>query len=236
MSETAKNLLLRLKKAKKVNKQIDLVQQLKDHNQEEMVNHVLLIHLNRKDHDSLRLEILTALNFDDEKIVRPLAAIISDPYESIAIKEKAIALLGENKGKNAMKSLLKTYRKAKDSKILDNLALALTFFEDTSVIKPIIKALRHEELRLPALTGLARNESTVYGSKDLMKALAQLELTKQFEILHYDKIIENILEKFKLANKEELLLAFNSKKFDQAISDFRKEQVEIAKMLKKVKI
>ena len=69
MSEESKSLLLRLKKAKKVSKQIALVQQLKDHNQEEMVNHVLLVHLARKDHDSLRLEILTALNFDDDKIL-----------------------------------------------------------------------------------------------------------------------------------------------------------------------
>ncbi|MHA1461500.1 MAG: HEAT repeat domain-containing protein [Candidatus Heimdallarchaeota archaeon] len=236
MSEESKNLLLRLKKEKKVNKQIDLVQKLKDHNQEEMVNHVLLVHLERKDHDSLRLEILTALNFDDEKIVSPLASIISDPYESIAVKEKAIALLGENKSKNAMKSLLKVYRKAKDPKILDNLALALTFFQDTSVIKPIIKALHHEELRLPALTGLARNESTVYSSKDLMKALAHIEITKQFELLHYNKIIENILQQFKLASKEELLQAFKSKKFDQAIITYLKEQAEITKMLKKVKI
>ncbi len=236
MSETAKKLLLQLKKAKKVNKQIDLVQQLKDYNQEEMVNHVLLIHLNRKDHDSLRLEILASLNFDDEKIIRPLTEIIGDSYESIAIKEKAITLLGENKSKNAMKSLMKIYRKAKDPKILDNLALALTFFEDVSVIKPLIKALHHEELRLPALTGLARNESTVFRSKDLMKALAKLEITKQFELLHYDKIIENILEKFKLANKEDLLLALNTKKMDQAINNYRKEQAEIAKMLKKVKM
>ncbi len=236
MSEESKNLLLRLKKEKKVNKQIDLVQKLKDHNQEKMVNHVLLVHLERKDHDSLRLEILTALNFDDEKIVSPLASIINDPYESIAVKEKAIALLGENKSKNAMKSLLKVYRKAKDPKILDNLALALTFFQDTSVIKPIIKALHHEELRLPALTGLARNESTVYSSKDLMKVLAHLEITKQFELLHYNKIIENILQQFKLASKEELLQAFKSKKFDQAIITYLKEQAEITKMLKKVKI
>ena len=47
MSEESKSLLLRLKKAKKVNKQIALVQQLKDHNQEKMVNHVLLVHLDR---------------------------------------------------------------------------------------------------------------------------------------------------------------------------------------------
>ncbi len=236
MSEESKSLLLRLKKAKKVSKQIALVQQLKDHNQEEMVNHVLLVHLARKDHDSLRLEILTALNFDDDKIVSPLSSIISDPYESVAIKEKAIALLGENKSKNAMKSLLKIYRKAKDTKILDNLALALTFFEDTSVIKPLIKALHHDELRLPALTGLARNDFTVYSSKDLMKALSQLKVTKQFELLHYDKIIENILQKYNFADKEELLLALNSKKFDQAIISYLKEQAEISKMLKKVKM
>lgn len=236
MSEEAKKLLTRLKKEKKVNKQIDLVQKLKNHNQEEMVNHVLLVHLNRKDHDSLRLEILAALNYDDEKIIRPLADIIGDPYESIAIKEKSIALLGENKSKNAMKSLMKVYKKAKDPKILDNLVLALTFFEDKSVVKPLTKALHNDELRLPALTGLARNESTVYGSKDLMKELAQLDLTKQFELLHYDKIIENILLKFKLATKEELLLALDSKKMDQAIANFRKEQVEISKMLKKVEI
>ncbi len=236
MSEESKSLLLRLKKAKKVNKQIALVQQLKDHNQEKMVNHVLLVHLDRKDHDSLRLEILTALNFDDDKIVSPLSSIISDPYESVAIKEKAIALLGENKSKNAMKSLLKIYRKAKDTKILDNLALALTFFEDTSVIKPLIKALHHDELRLPALTGLARNDSTVYSSKDLMKALSQLKVTKQFELLHYDKIIENILQKYNFADKEELLLALNSKKFDQAIISYLKEQAEISKTLKKVKM
>ena len=64
MSEDAKNLLLRLKKEKKINKQIDLIQKLRDHNQEDIVNSVLLKHLENKDHDTLRLEILAALNYE----------------------------------------------------------------------------------------------------------------------------------------------------------------------------
>ena len=66
MSEETKQLLLRLKKEKKVNKQIEIIQKLKEHNQEEMVNHVLLVHLDRKDHDALRMEILSAINSNDD--------------------------------------------------------------------------------------------------------------------------------------------------------------------------
>ena len=69
MSEDAKNLLLRLKKEKKINKQIELIQKLRDYNQEDIVNSVLLKHLESKDHDTLRLEILSALNYDDEQII-----------------------------------------------------------------------------------------------------------------------------------------------------------------------
>ena len=234
MSQEAKDLLKRLKKEKKINKQIDLVQKLKDHNQEEMVNHVLLVHLERKDHDSLRLEILAALDHDDERIIPPLAAIISDPLEPISVKEKAIALLGENGDKKALKALMKLYKKTKDTKILDNLVLALTFFDDNTVVKPLIKALHHDELRLPALTGLARNDATVNGSKDLIKEITLLEVSKQFELLHYDKIIENILTQYKLGSKEELLVAIKQKQLDKAIDSFKKEQQEIKKMLKKV--
>ena len=234
MSQEAKDLLKRLKKEKKINKQIDLVQKLKNHNQEEMVNHVLLVHLNRKDHDSLRLEILAALNFDDEKIIQPLSDIILDKYEPVPVKEKAIALLGENKSKKALKALMKGYKKTKETSILDNIVLAFTFFEVKDVVKPLIKALHHEELRLPALTGLARNENTVYGSKDLIKELAILDVSKQFELLHYDKIIENILSKFEFNSKEELIAALKGKQLDAAIDKFRKEQENIKKMLKKV--
>jgi len=93
MSEEAKKLLLRLKKEKKTTKQIDLIEQLKPYNQEEIVNQVLLVHLERKDNDAIRLEILVALNYEDEAIVKPLSKIVNDSKELQSVKQKAIDLL-----------------------------------------------------------------------------------------------------------------------------------------------
>jgi len=236
LSEEAKSLLKRLKKEKKTAKQIDLIQELKNHNQEEMVNHVLLVHLERKDHDSLRLEILNALNYNFQIIVQPLSHILNDPNETLPIKEKAITLLGHNRGKKALKVLLKVFKKSKDSKIKDNIAQALTYFDDKSAIKIMIKSLDKDEYRLHVLTGLARNDFTVYGSKELIKALASLKVNERFEKLHHEKIIEGIFDKFKLATIEELQNAIKENKLDKAIEAHRKEQVDIDVILKKVEM
>ncbi len=234
MSEETKNLLLRLKKEKKVNKQIEIIQKLKEHNQEEMVNHVLLVHLERKDHDALRMEILNAINSNDDAIVKPLAQILNDKYEPLSVKEKVVQLLGENRGKKALGVLLSAVKKYKDAKLVDNISYALTFFEDDRVIKPLIKALRHDELRLQALTGLARNETLLLGSMDLIKELTLLEITKSFEKLHHEQIMDTIFDEFGYNNKEELIAAVKNKSIKNKINDYRKKQADIQKTLKKV--
>ncbi len=234
MSEETKNLLLRLKKEKKVNKQIEIIKKLKEHNQEEMVNHVLLVHLDRKDHDALRMEILNAINSNDDAIVKPLAQILSDKYEPLSVKEKVVQLLGENRGKKALGVLLSAVKKYKDAKLVDNISYALTFFEDDRVIKPLIKALRHDELRLQALTGLARNETLLLGSMDLIKELTLLEITKSFEKLHYEQIMDTIFDEFGYNDKEELFAAVKNKSIKNKIEDYRKKQADIKKTLKKV--
>ncbi|NHJ04388.1 MAG: hypothetical protein EAX90_06165 [Candidatus Heimdallarchaeota archaeon] len=236
MSEEAKSLLKRLKKEKKTAKQIDLIRELKNHNQEEIVNHVLLVHLERKDHDSLRLEILNALNYNFEIIVQPLSQILNDSNETLPIKEKAITLLGHNRGKKALKVLLKQFKKSKDSKIKDNIAQALTYFDDKAATKIMIKSLYKDELRLHVLTGLARNDFTVYGSKELIKELVSLKVTERFEKLHLEKIIDGMLEKFKFSNIEEFQKALKENRLDKAIEVHRKEQVDIDAILKKVEM
>ncbi|MHA1923807.1 MAG: hypothetical protein ACTSVP_12105 [Candidatus Heimdallarchaeota archaeon] len=235
MSEEAKKLLLRLKKEKKTTKQIDLIEQLKPYNQEEIVNQVLLVHLERKDNDALRLEILVALNYEDDAIVKPLSKIVNDSKELQSVKEKAINLLGQNKGKKALGVLLGAYRKIKDVKLLDNIAHSLTFFEDTKVIKPLIKGLANNELRLQILTGLARNNYLILSSSELIKVLVKIELTKNFEKLHHEKILTTIMDEFGYANKEELSAAISNKSINAKISDYSKKQEEINKLLKKVK-
>jgi len=234
LSEETKNLLLRLKKEKKVNKQIEIIQKLKEHNQEEMVNHVLLVHLDRKDHDALRMEILNAINCNDDAIVKPLAQILNDKYEPLSVKEKAVQLLGENRGKKALGVLLSAVKKYKDAKLVDNISYALTFFEDNRVIKPLIKALRHDELRLQALTGLARNENLLLSSFDLIKELTFLEITKSFEKLHYEQIMNRIFDEFGFNNKEELISAIKNKSIKNMINDYKKKQADIGKALRKV--
>jgi len=234
LSEETKNLLLRLKKEKKVNKQIEIIQKLKEHNQEEMVNHVLLVHLDRKDHDALRMEILNAINCNDDAIVKPLAQILNDKYEPLSVKEKAVQLLGENRGKKALGVLLSAVKKYKDAKLVDNISYALTFFEDNRVVKPLIKALRHDELRLQALTGLARNENLLLSSFDLIKELTFLEITKSFEKLHYEQIMNRIFDEFGFNNKEELISAIKNKSIKNMINDYKKKQADIGKALRKV--
>ena len=235
MSEEAKKLLLRLKKEKKTTKQIDLIEQLKPYNQEEIVNQVLLVHLERKDNDALRLEILVALNYEDEAIVKPLSKIVNDSKELQSVKQKAIDLLGQNKGKKALGVLLGAYRKIKDVKLLDNIAHSLTFFEDTKVIKPLIKGLANDELRLQILTGLARNNYLILSSSDMIKELVKIEITKNFEKLHHEKILTTILDEFGYANKDELAVAISNKSINAKISEYAKKQEEINKLLKKVK-
>ncbi|MCK5297503.1 MAG: HEAT repeat domain-containing protein [Candidatus Heimdallarchaeota archaeon] len=234
MSEETKNLLLRLKKEKKVNKQIEIIQKLKEHNQEEMVNHVLLVHLERKDHDALRMEILNAINSNDDAIVKPLAQILNDKYEPLSVKEKAVQLLGENRGKKALGVLLSAVKKYKNAKLVDNISYALTFFEDNRVVKPLIKALRNDELRLQALTGLARNENLLLSSFDLIKELTFLEITKSFEKLHYEQIMNRIFDEFGFNNKEELISAIKNKSIKNVINDYKKKQADIGKALRKV--
>lgn len=235
MSEEAKKLLLRLKKEKKTTKQIDLIEQLKPYNQEEVVNRVLLVHLTRKDNDALRLEILAALNYEDEAIVKPLTQIVNDSNELQSVKEKAIDLLGQNKGKKALGVLLSAFRKIKDPKLLDNVVHSLTFFEDSKVIKPLIKGLANDELRLQVLTGLARNNYLVLTSSNLIKELVTIEITKNFEKLHYEQILTTILDEFGYANKEELVAAISNKTINTKISEYAKKQEEINKLLQKVK-
>jgi len=235
LSEETKQLLLRLKKEKKVNKQIEIIQKLKEHNQEEMVNHVLLVHLDRKDHDTLRMEILSAINSNDDVIVKPFAQILNDKYEPLSVKEKVVQLLGENRGKKALGVLLSAVKKFKDAKLVDNISYALTFFEDDRVIKPLVKALRHDELRLQALTGLARNETLLLGSMALIKELTLLEITKSFEKLHYEQIMDTIFDEFGYNDKDELIAAIKNKSIKNKINDYRKKQADIQKTLKKVK-
>ena len=234
MSEETKQLLLRLKKEKKVNKQIEIIQKLKEHNQEEMVNHVLLVHLERKDHDALRMEILNAINCNDDAIVKPLAQILNDKYEPLSVKEKAVQLLGENRGKKALGVLLSAVKKYKDAKLVDNISYALTFFEDDRVIKPLIKALRHDDLRLQALTGLARNETLLLGSLDLIKELSMIDITKSFEKLHHEQIMDTIFDEFGYKDKEELIAAVKNKSIKNKIDVYRKKQADIKKTLKKM--
>ncbi|HUT79976.1 MAG TPA: hypothetical protein VMZ29_02145 [Candidatus Bathyarchaeia archaeon] len=235
MSEEAKNLLMRLKKEKKVNKQIELVQALKEYNQLEMVNHVLLIHLERKDHDSLRMEILAALNYEDEAIVKPLVDILNDSKETQAVKEKVLSLLGQNKGKKAMSAVLTAFKKIKDPKIKDNITYALTFFEDTKVVKPLVKSLQNDDLRLQALTGLSRNEILLLSSLDLIKTITSLDITRNFEKLHYENILDTIFDIFGYKSKEEIIAAIKDKSINQKIQDYQKKQLEIKKTLKKVR-
>ena len=236
LSEKAKELLKRLKKEKKTAKQIDLVQELRDHNQEEIVNHVLLVHLQRKDHISLRLEIINALNPNFDMIVKPLSQILKDPEETLPIKEKAIGLLGENGSKNALKILLKLAKKSKEPTIKDNAIEALSFFNDSSAIKVISKSLQNDDYRLHALAGLSRNEHILLGSKDLMMKVISLEVSDNFERLHQEKIIEFLLNTFKIPTLDELKKALSENKLDKIISAIQKDQTEIDKLLKKVEL
>jgi hypothetical protein len=234
MSEDAKKLLLRLKKEKKVNKQIDLIQELQEYNKEEMVNIVLLKHLERKDLDTLKLEILSSLNPHDDNIVKPLTAIINDKNELQTVREKAIALLGQNKSKKALGALLSAYKKVKDTKILDNITMALTFFEDSKVEKPIIKAFENDELRLQALTGLARNENLLLSSLSLIKAIVSLNITQSLEEIHYTKILNLIGDEFGYKNKKEIAEAIANKSINSKINEYEKRMKLIEKGLKKM--
>ncbi|NHK30654.1 MAG: hypothetical protein FK730_04840 [Asgard group archaeon] len=234
MSEEAKKLLLRLKKEKKIDKQIDLINDLKEYNREEMVNHVLLKHLERKELDNLRLEILAALNPEDDRIIKPLSQLINDKYEQQVIVVKAINLLGQNKGSKALGALLSASKKIKDTKILDNVISALTLFEDKKVVKPIIKALNHDELRLDALTGLARNENLLLSSINLIKEIVNLDITKSFEKLHYEKILDTINAEFGYKSINEINTAILNKSINKKIDEYSKKQDEINRMLKKV--
>lgn len=235
MSEEAKNILLRLKKEKKIHKQIDLIKELKDYNREDMVNHVLLKHLERKDLDNLRLEILAALNPDDDMIIKPLTQIINDKYEPQVIVVKAITLLGQNKSNKALSALLSAFKRIKDLKILDNIVYALTFFEDKKVEKPIIKAFKFDELRLQALTGLARNENLLLSSLSIIKELMALKIDKSLEDIHYTKILNTIGDEFGYKNKQEIISALKDKTINDKIQEYIKKQKEIEKALKKVK-
>jgi HEAT repeat protein len=234
MSEEAKKLLLRLKKEKKIDKQIDLIKDLKDYNREDMVNHVLLKHLERKDLDNLRLEILASLNPEDDKIIKPLSQLISDKYEQQVIVVKAINLLGQNKSSKALGVLLSASRKIKDTKILDNIISALALFEDKKVVKPIIKALNHDDLRLNALTGLARNENLLLSSINLIKEIVNMNITKSFEKLHFEKIIDTISAEFGYSSKKEIIAAIENKSINKKIDEYSRKQEEINRMLKKV--
>ncbi len=234
MSEEAKKLMLRLKKEKKVDKQIDLIKELKDYNREEMVNHVLLKHLERKDLDTLRLEILAAIYPEDDAIIKPLSQIINDKYEQQVIIEKAISLLGQNKSSKALNVLLSAFKKIKDLKILDNVVYSLTLFEDKRVEKPIIKSFKFDELRLQALTGLARNENLLLSSLPIIKELMNLKIDKSLEEIHYTKILNTIGEEFGYKSKEEILDAIQNKSINDKIQDYTKKQKEIEKALKKV--
>jgi hypothetical protein len=151
------------------------------------------------------------------------------------VKEKAIDLLGQNKGKKALGFLLSAFRKIKDPKLLDNVAHSLTFFEDSKVVRPLIKGLSNDEIRLQVLTGLARNNNLVLSSYNLIKVLASLEITKNFEKLHHEKILTTIMDEYDYANKEELVAAVSNKSISAKISEYSKKQEEINKLLKKVK-
>ena len=164
MSEEAKALLRRLKKEKKINKQIELIQKLQAYNNEEIVTHVLLVHLERKDHDAFRIEVLNALNPKDELIIKPLSQILFNKDEPLTIRQKVVMLLGQNGSKKALSTLLTAAKKIKDPLLLDNIILGLTYFEDKKVEKPLLKALENEDLRLQVLTGLARNENLLLRS------------------------------------------------------------------------
>ncbi|NHJ46803.1 MAG: hypothetical protein FK733_03350 [Asgard group archaeon] len=234
MSEEAKKLLLRLKKEKKVDKQIDLIRKLEPYNQEEMVNVVLLKHLERKDLDTLRLEILSSLNPHDDHVIKPLAALVTNKNELQVVREKAIALLGQNKGNKALGALLSSYKKVKDLTILDNITFALTSFEDKRVEKPIIKALANDELRLQTLTGLAKNENLLLSSLQLIKAVMALEVTKSLEGIHYTKILNTLGDEFGYTNKEDIVKAIKDKSIEDKIRDYAKKQKDIDKVLRKV--
>ncbi|NHJ33163.1 MAG: HEAT repeat domain-containing protein [Asgard group archaeon] len=180
------------------------------------------------------MELLNAINSNDDAIVKPLTQILNDKYEPLSVKEKAVQLLGENRGKKALGVLLSAVKKFKDAKLVDNISYALTFFEDDRVTKPLIKALRHDELRLQALTGLARNETLLLGSMDLIKELSLLEITKSFEKLHYEQIMDTIFDEFGYKDKDELVAAVKNKSIKSKINDYRKKQADIKKTLKKV--
>jgi hypothetical protein len=234
MSEDAKKLLLRLKKEKKVDKQIDLIQKLEPYNNEEMVNVVLLKHLERKDLDTLRLEILSSLNPHDDNVIKPLAALVTNKHELQVVREKAIALLGQNGSNKALGALLSSYKKVKDLTILDNIIFALTSFEDRKVEKPIIKALENEELRLQTLTGLAKNENLLLSSLSIIKILMTLEITKSLEDIHYTKILNTIGDEFGYRSKEDIIKSIKDKSIEDKIKDYAKKQKDIDKVLRKV--
>jgi len=235
MSEEAKALLRRLKKEKKINKQIELIQKLQDYNNEEIVTHVLLVHLERKDHDAFRIEVLNALNPKDELIIKPLSQILFNKDEPLTIRQKVVMLLGQNGSKKALSTLLTAAKKIKDPLLLDNIVFGLTYFEDKKVEKPLLKALENEDLRLQVLTGLARNENLLLRSYPLIKAALNLSITKSFEKLHYEKILETLLAKFGYQTKEELLAAISDKSIMKKITAYNKKQSEIAATLKKIR-
>ncbi len=235
MSEEAKALLRRLKKEKKINKQIELIQKLQAYNNEEIVTHVLLVHLERKDHDAFRTEVLNALNPKDEFIIKPLSQILFNKDEPLTIRQKVVMLLGQNGSKKALSTLLTAAKKIKDPLLLDNIILGLTYFEDKKVEKPLLKALENEDLRLQVLTGLARNENLLLKSYPLIKAALNLSITKSFEKLHYEKILETLLAEFGYQTKEELLAAISDKSIMKKITAYNKKQTEIAATLKKIR-
>ncbi|MHA1366900.1 MAG: hypothetical protein ACTSP5_10880, partial [Candidatus Heimdallarchaeota archaeon] len=83
--------------------------------------------------------------------------------------------------------------------------------------------------------GLARNNYLILSSSELIKVLVKIELTKNFEKLHHEKILTTIMDEFGYANKEELSAAISNKSINAKISDYSKKQEEINKLLKKVK-
>lgn len=233
MSEEAKSLLMQLKKEKKIDKQIELVKELKAYYQEEIVNNVLSIHLQNKEDDSLRLEIMNVLDFRNPIIIKPLSEILKNPDEPITIKEKAINLLGLSNNKKAMSILLSLYKKSKDKKILENVLYSLTFFNNKDVVKPLIKCLKSNELRLPVLSGLARNDYVVLSSQELIKEISSLNLTNNFENLQVEKITDVIFNEFKYKSREELVAAIQDKSINKKIADYAKKRSEIDKSTKK---
>ncbi|MHA1220222.1 MAG: hypothetical protein ACTSQB_00655, partial [Candidatus Heimdallarchaeota archaeon] len=133
-----------------------------------------------------------------------------------------------------LNALMSAFKKVKDPKILDNVTYALTFFEDKKVEKPLLKALQDEELRLQALTGLARNEVLLLGSSNLIKAIVGLTITKNFEKLHFNQILDTICNEFNYDTIDDILAAIQDKSINPKIAEYSKRQSEINRTLRKV--